>query len=334
MRMRWFVTLAILLVLIAVGCGDDKTTNPKGTIPDLSRPAYSEPVWSSDGLRVGFNYRPLDSIYVDASGHHHYVFVDSLNGFWMVDSSGENMHRVYTKNLVDPSWSPSGDWIAYYIHADIWKIHTTPAGLDTTTDQQLTFRQSFFSPVWNPTSTWLLFYQPDGAGAGLYRLGAGGGAPELLPGTYLWRSPDWSRDSTRLAFLLEDNTDGLLNVLTSEAGGGNPQVIRGDLWTPGYPKWSPDGTKITFVDRDAPNSQGYLWIMDADGSNLRKVTPNTVGSGYSWSPDGTQIAYVRFNYDDHSYQNGTIWLVTVATGVSRQLTFNTPPLSKQPASSR
>lgn len=74
--------------------------------------------------------------------------------------------------------------------------------------------------------------------------------------------------------------------------------------------------------------------MNADGTDKHKATLDTVGSGYSWSPDGTQIAYVRFNYDDHSYQNGTIWLVTVASGLSRQLTFNTPSLSMQSSSSR
>jgi Tol biopolymer transport system component len=252
----------------------------------------------------------------------------------MVDSGGGNMHRVYSKNLVDPSWSPSGDWIAYYTRADIWKVHTTPAGLDTTTDQQLTFRQSFFSPVWNPTSTWLLFFQPDGGGAGLYRLGSLGGAPELLPGSYRWRNPDWSRDSTKLVFIMDYN-DSLKNAIgVSNADAQGLQVVHLGLRTPYYPKWSPDGTKITFVDRDIADEQIYLWIMDADGRNLHKVTSDTVGSGYCWSPDGTEIAYVRFSYDDHSYQNGTIHIVNVSTGVSRQLTFNAAGISRRTSSSR
>src|SRR2546423_8867683 len=36
------------------------------------------------------------------------------------------------------------------------------------------------------------------------------------------------------------------------------------------PAWSPDGTQLVLTSR-AP-SQGFLWIMNADGSNRRQLT--------------------------------------------------------------
>src|SRR4051794_38183664 len=42
-----------------------------------------------------------------------------------------------------------------------------------------------------------------------------------------------------------------------------------------FPAWSPDGTKIAFVsDRELYPYDQYpdVWIMDADGSNLRRLT--------------------------------------------------------------
>jgi Tol biopolymer transport system component len=53
-----------------------------------------------------------------------------------------------------------------------------------------------------------------------------------------------------------------------------------------YPDWSPDGTKIIFVsDQDNPGSnQPHLYIMDADGSNVQRLTPGS-------EPDWTAFSY-------------------------------------------
>jgi len=55
------------------------------------------------------------------------------------------------------------------------------------------------------------------------------------------------------------------------------------------PAWSPDGTQIAFND-------SQLWVMGADGSNLRMLTPNKLnveGFRPSWSPDGKRLAFGR-----------------------------------------
>jgi Tol biopolymer transport system component len=62
------------------------------------------------------------------------------------------------------------------------------------------------------------------------------------------------------------------------------------------PAWSPDGTKIAF-------GSGQIWVMVADGSNVREVLPNRFRqyqgdeahhtSGATWSPGGTKLAFQR-----------------------------------------
>ena len=54
------------------------------------------------------------------------------------------------------------------------------------------------------------------------------------------------------------------------------------------PAWSPDGTRIAYTSF----SRGGVWVMNADGSGKRRVTPAPGGAEWvSWSPDGRQILF-------------------------------------------
>jgi len=58
------------------------------------------------------------------------------------------------------------------------------------------------------------------------------------------------------------------------------------------PDWSPDGSQIAFQSTGTGN--GDLYVMDADGSNVRQLTSTPeADQGPAWSPDGTQVAFVR-----------------------------------------
>ncbi|HEX5851116.1 MAG TPA: hypothetical protein VFY59_18095 [Rubrobacter sp.] len=58
------------------------------------------------------------------------------------------------------------------------------------------------------------------------------------------------------------------------------------------PSWSPDGTRIAFTRlngcQDPSCVFGDVWVMDADGTNQRRVTE---GFNPSWSPNGRKLAY-------------------------------------------
>lgn len=72
----------------------------------------------------------------------------------------------------------------------------------------------------------------------------------------------------------------------------------------GWPAWSPDGSTIAFSSQQddcamAPADQDCwttgedgdhrdIWLVDADGSNLRRVTPE-YGQFVTWSPDGQYL---------------------------------------------
>ena len=82
----------------------------------------------------------------------------------------------------------------------------------------------------------------------------------------------------------------------------------------GSPSWSPDGLRIAFYsDRDG-NSE--IYVMDADGSNQRRLTDTAADEGYpSWSPDGKTIAF-----DSDRDGNFEIYVMNADGTVPRRLT--------------
>ncbi len=70
------------------------------------------------------------------------------------------------------------------------------------------------------------------------------------------------------------------------------------------PDFSPDGTRIAFAS--ARTGSLDVYVMDADGSNTRRVTTADGNQSQpSWSPDGSRIAYQSDQDGDHIYVMGS-----------------------------
>jgi hypothetical protein len=244
-----------------------------------------EPAWSPDGSRIAFfgpslpNLGDVFTIHPDGTGltqlthtgqdyepgwspdGSRMVFTSSrddnnssLGGeIYVMNADGTGQTRISNDNFedLDGAWSPDGLKIAY-------------ARWDTDASDERINMQIFVM-------------SPDGSGQ-----------TPLTDLTSNSSGPAWSPDGSRIAFSSDRsgareiwvmNADGSspVRVTTSPAGGFSNQ-----------PAWSPDGSRIAFTQASGPPVQGFfpadVWVMNADGSNLVRLTSDGQSGSPAWEP--------------------------------------------------
>ncbi len=119
-------------------------------------------------------------------------------------------------------------------------------------------------------------------------------------------SPD---GSTLLLTRIDERRTDEPEVVSLPAAGGRPKLLIGEGWLPVY---SPDGSKIALLRQHLHRVKrertaiGAVWrleddhelyLIDADGSDLRRLThtPRADELFASWDPSGERLAFVRLH---------------------------------------
>jgi len=119
------------------------------------------------------------------------------------------------------------------------------------------------------------------------------------------------RKRTRRAIGVASVVVVALSVGAASCGGST-----GFRWRDDDAAWSPDGTRIAFVSNRAnPNANvSQLYVVNSDGSSLRRLTNRGDVSYPRFSPDGRRIAYLN------SFEDGrTELVVRDAVGAGRPI---------------
>ena len=96
--------------------------------------------------------------------------------------------------------------------------------------------------------------------------------------------------------------------LVNERWGDLRNLTRTSVGENRYPMWSPDGLQIVFTsDRESQDTYD-LFIMDADGQNLRRLT--TVEQGGACYYPSWSGSYIYYGYAPPGGRPGTIWRVS------------------------
>ena len=107
----------------------------------------------------------------------------------------------------------------------------------------------------------------------------------------------WSPDGLQIAWLdfVEDSAQYghhafVLSFVNPDGTGLREEVapMRGQPTFGGVSLvWSPDGSRL------AGDTDGQIFVINADGSGLRQVTRDGNNTWPAWSPDGSRIAFVH-----------------------------------------
>lgn len=95
---------------------------------------------------------------------------------------------------------------------------------------------------------------------------------------------DSDRDGNREIYIMSPDGSGQTNLTNEPADDRNPA-------------WNPQGTQIAFVS-NRETEQGHveqIYVMNADGSDVRQLSNNGSADFPDWSPDGNWITYSAEN---------------------------------------
>ncbi len=268
--------LAAVLAILLPRLG---ATPPAG--PPTGRPAAATPS-SSDGAAL-------------PGGGLLYAATAAAAGtptwdIWVANPDGtgrRNLTRDAAQDA-DPAWSPDRRRIVYAsmpsrcrgsgCQQDLYAI-----GRDGSHRLRLTSTpQDEREPDWSPDGTRIAYTR---SGFRIWVMRAdGSGQRQLTNGPGF--APDWAPDGRRLLYLQVAREGGNPRLYTINADGSARQRIgNAQVWGRSA-RWSPDGTRIALTKQDA------IWIVNADGSGLRRIRQSAAYP--SWTPDGRHLIFSAY----------------------------------------
>ncbi len=280
------IVIACLFPLICTACGaaNNPPIDPETTPLMILTP---EPTATESGLGDGECQKIA---LVIADGVNRDIYTVCPDG-----SRLTNLTAVIASDT-DPVWSPDGARIAFTSDRDgSSQVYVMDA--DGKYPMELTSDYINDNPVWLPDGESIAFRTHDGTGMWWWRIVelTSSAVTDYSTPTYdfFFQTPAWSPDGSRLAYMSlveqQARNDGSSQLHVKVLPNRSDTALTSDIWANINPVWSPDGERIAFFsERDGTYNLFALYVINADGSGLERVTDPiySENASASWSPDG------------------------------------------------
>jgi TolB protein len=204
---------------------------------------------------------------------------------------GSERRRVFWRkdfSAFYPSWSPNGDQIAFSVGryfrapghpaAEVAIMQADGTGLRMIADDG----DNNGFPSWSPDGTRIVYKKNQHLV--IFSLKDNTLTDLTKPGTQYDNFPQWSPKGDRIAFV--SNRDGDFEIYTVKPDGTDFRRLTHSPGNDAHCAWSPDGEWIVFssarmgykderpLSERIPQPYGELFVMRADGSDVRQLTDN------------------------------------------------------------
>jgi TolB protein len=252
-----------IFTMAADGGGERRLTDPEGDATGQDDLFFQvDPAWSPDGTRLAF-----------ASGR------SGSSDIYVMSSDGTGTTRLTSgeKNDTHPTWSSSGEIVAFARDGDIYVVNMDGSGLRRISD--VTAEES--DPAWSPDGGWIAYVRrtPGTPVRNLWVMRPDGSERRALT-RQNGRSftPAWSPDSDRVAFTTNAEGD-LYELYTVGIDGKGLRRVAPTTGDNFEPSWSPDGSEIAYQEA------GAIFSIELGGGEVRKLTDNENNdSSPAWNP--------------------------------------------------
>jgi Tol biopolymer transport system component len=206
---------------------------------------------------------------------------------YVMNPDGTGITRLTDSSDYDgvPCWSPDGSQIVFESWRDTNRNREIYVmNSDGTNQINLTNNQAIDeAPAWSPDGTKIAFDSNRSGQFQIYIMNLDGSNVTQLT-TNGGLEPAWSFDGSHIAY--ESNHE----IYVMNVDGSEQTRLTNNSADDGWPAWSPDNTKITFVsDRDGNRE---IYIMNLDGTDQINLTRSSANDWYpSWSPSGSKIIF-------------------------------------------
>ena len=221
-----------------------------------------DPAWSPDATQIAFASRRAGTF-----------------DLFVMNADGRGTRRLTStkENDSHPTWSASGQELAFERGSDIWVTAADGRAAKRISDPIAEEGE----PAWSPDGAWIAYVRrtPGTASRELWVMRPDGTERRALTRQNATATtPAWSPDSSRIVFA-SNRDDDVYALFTIGADGSGLRSVVPTATDNFEPSWSPDGTTIAFFE------DGAIYAVELGGGEVEKLTdPANNDSSPVWNP--------------------------------------------------